>query len=114
MAKNIVLAGEHKGKTLIHIKETVHVGTGIFKTKPLDKSTVKAYEVVDQEHQKSSMDAMGRAVVGSAFLGNAGLLAGVGAKTKGTHTVVIEWHDGEKSLIEINDKLYKFLVADLF
>lgn len=57
---------------------------------------------------------MTRGLVGGALLGPVGLLAGLSAKNKGTHTLVIEFKDGKKSLIEVNEKIYKLLMQKMF
>lgn len=43
-----------------------------------------------------------------------GLAAGLTAKRKGIYMVAIEFYDGKKSLIEINEKAYKNLIRDMF
>ena len=62
----------------------------------------------------SGWDAILRGVAGMTLLGGVGILAGLTAKTKGIYTVAILWKDGEKSLIEIDEKLYKILVKSMF
>ena len=52
--------------------------------------------------------------VGAFFLGPIGLAAGLSAKSKGIHTLAIYFKDGKKSLIEVDDKINKALVANLF
>lgn len=36
------------------------------------------------------------------------------SETKGTHTVSIQFADGKKSLLEMDDKLFKALLTQLF
>jgi hypothetical protein len=38
-----------------------------------------------------------------------GRLAGLSAKSKGTHTIALVFKDGKKSLIEVDDKIHSAL-----
>ena len=58
---------------------------------------------MDEECVKSAASAVGRAAVGTILLGPIGLLAGVTAKRKGVYTIALEFHNGGKSLIEIDE-----------
>jgi len=78
------------------------------------KSNVKSYETITEEKIKSGSSAVLRGTLGAAVLGPVGILAGLTAKNKGIHTVAIEWKNDEKSLIEIDEKIYKQLIKDLF
>ena len=76
---------------------------------------MESYELVTDEHQKSAASGVGRGLIGGALLGPVGMLAGgLSAKSKGIYTVAIQFKDGTKSLIEVNDKLYKAIVKSCF
>ena len=72
------------------------------------------YEIVNEESRKSASSAVGRGLVGGLLLGSVGLLAGLSAKNKGIHTLAIQFKDGKKSLVEMDDKIYKELLKKLF
>ncbi|MFJ3386337.1 MULTISPECIES: hypothetical protein [unclassified Lysinibacillus] len=120
MAQNKVIAGDYEGKNImisqqsLFSKNEVYLFTGFTKKFPLNKETVSSYELVTEEHRKSAVSGVGRGLVGGALLGPVGLLAGLSAKNKGTHTLVIEFEDGKRSLIEINEKIYKLLMQKMF
>lgn len=80
----------------------------------ITKNNITNYEVITEEKMKSGTSAIMRGALGAAVLGPIGILAGLTAKTKGIHTVAIEWVNGKKSLIEVDDKIYKKLLSDLF
>jgi hypothetical protein len=61
---------------------------------------------------KSATGAVARGALGMAFLGPIGLLAAAGGQ--GTHVVALELTNGFKSLIEINDVLYKEFISAMF
>ena len=114
MTQNKVIAGEYQGKNLMLGRNEVLLYTSFTKSFPLNKSTIESYELITEEHRKSAVSGVTRGLVGGALLGPVGLLAGLSAKTKGTHVIAIEFTDRKKSLIEINDKLYKTLIQTMF
>ena len=114
MAKNRVIAGDYQGKTIMQTFGEAYISTSFTKTVPLNKKNVKEYEMIDEESRKSATSAVGRAFVGGVILGPIGWLAGLSAKKKGTHTLAIEFFDGKRSLVEVDDKLYKSIVAKMF
>ena len=115
-AKNMVIAGDY-------INNPVIITTGIpqiiinFKGKcvKLDYHNVSAYELITDEHRKSAASGVARGIVGGTLLGPVGMLAGgLSAKSKGIYQVAIEFKNGKKSLLEINDDIYKALVKSCF
>jgi len=114
MAKNKVIAGDYEGKIIAQSLGKVAINTGFLKAVLLDKTTVKEYEVLDEESRKSATSAVGRAFVGGVILGPVGWLAGLSAKSKSTHVIAIEFMDGKKSLIEIEQKIYKAFIQKMF
>lgn len=114
-AKNQVIAGEYEGKYVaMSSPNKVVIVYGFFKKLVLDKTTVESYEVMDEESRKSATSAVGRGLLGGFLLGPVGMLAGLSAKKKGVYVIAIQFHDGKKSLIEVNDKIYKVLMKVLF
>lgn len=108
-AKNKVIAGYRKGESVKIYSN--HLSVSIYE---LSKRTIESYELITEDKVKSGSSAILRGMVGVALLGGVGVLAGLSAKNKGIYTIAIQWKDGEKSLIEIDDKLYKKFVADMF
>lgn len=113
-AKNKVIAGDYEGKGVVSSVGKVLIATGFVKSVELSKETVEEYEVIDAQSKKSAVSAVGRGFVGGALLGPVGLLAGLSAKSKGVHVIAVQFKDGKKSLIEVNDKVYKVLMKKLF
>lgn len=115
-AKNCVLSGDYKGAYcgLDWVASSPHVYISSNGNIPLTKTTVSNYCVVDEEQHKSATSGILRAGAGALLLGPIGLAAGLSAKSKGIYTVAIEFKDGKKSLIEIDNKLYKQLIRDMF
>lgn len=116
-AKNKVIAGDYENRqvALSFGKATIKLGMlDMYKTITIDSSTVESYEVVDESSRKSAASAVGRAAVGGFLLGPVGLAAALSAKSKGIHTVAIQFKDGHRSLLEVDDKIYKAIVAKVF
>ncbi len=108
-AKNKVIAGYHQGD-IIKISSN-QLCISIYE---LSKRTVESYELITEDKVKSGTSAILRGMAGVALLGGVGILAGLSAKNKGIYTIAIQWKDGKKSLIEIDDKLYKKFIAEMF
>lgn len=115
MAKvNVVLAGEYEGKQVGRSGNNVYIIIGFIKTVDLKKDIVESYEIIDETSRKSAVSAVGRGAVGGFLLGPVGLLAGLSAKSKGTHTIQLNFKDGKKSLICVDDKIKAALIKALF
>lgn len=114
-AKNKVIAGDYLGKGLILGMGKPSLVVGFGKNYYLTKDVVESYELITDEHRKSAASGVARGLVGGALLGPVGLLAGgMSAKNKGVYQVAIQFKDGKKSLLEVDDKMYKALVRTLF
>ena len=109
MAKNKVIAGDYIGAAVAELLGTVTIGNNV-----VSKQTVASYEIMTEEHRKSAVSGVVRGLVGKAVLGPVGLLAGLSAKNIGTYTVALNWKSGRKSLIEIDDKIYKVIMKEMF
>ena len=112
--KNKVLAGDYSGFGIITSGKELQLVTGFMKTINLNKETVEKYELITEELRKSGTSAILRGAVGASVLGPVGLLAGKSAKNKGTYQIAIEFKDGKKSLIEIDEKGYKLFIKNNF
>lgn len=110
-AKNKVIAGDNMGKMISQGFGIVQIGNGVRN----ETINISSYEVITEDKAKSAASGIGRGLVGGALLGPVGAIAGIAsAKNKGIYTVAIEYDGGKKSLVEINDKIYKAIVATAF
>lgn len=116
MARNMVLEGEYKNKVVtFSMGGKVYISLGLTKKLYLNTDTVESYEVVNEEAQKSMSSGLMRGLVGGALLGPVGALAGgLSAKSKNTYLVAVQFKDGKRSLLELDNSLYKLLIQKLF
>lgn len=114
MAQNKVIAGDYLNFSILKVSNVISLVSGFKTILNLDKSTVENYEVITEEHRKSAVSGVSRGLVGGVLLGPVGMLAGLSAKNKSTHTIAIEFIDGKRSLIEVNDKIYKAFMQKMF
>lgn len=115
-AKNKVIAGDYEGKKVDGGGLSLaFIMDGMLKTINLDSKNVKTYELITDEHRKSAKSGVARGIVGGALLGPVGMLAGgISAKNKGIYQVAIEFTDGKRSLLEVDDKIYNAIVKGCF
>lgn len=111
---NWVIAGDYKN-TFVSVPAFggITIGPGL-KPKKINKKTVESYEVLNETLQTSSASAIGRATLGSLLLGPAGASAALGARKRGMHWVAIQFKDGKRSLLEVNDKVFRAITIALF
>ena len=116
--KNKVVAGNYVGEkvlppSLFGDKHPI-ISTSGGKIE-LSNSTVASYEVITNDHRKSAISGALRGLVGNYILGNTGMLAGaMSAKNKSIYTVAVNFLTGERSLLEIDEKIYKALIKSCF
>ncbi len=112
---NKVIAGKYEGKSIMVTKGKVLIVTSPFSPLELSGENISNYEVITEEHRKSAKSGVARGLVGGALIGPVGMLAGgISAKSKGTYQIAIEFNDGDRSLIEIESKVYKLFVKQMF
>ena len=111
---NKVIAGDYEGYAIIKGTKGYVLGSGFKKQIPLNKQYIESYEVITEDIRKSAASGISRGIVGGALLGPVGLLAGLSAKNKGTYQIALQFKDGNRSLIEADDKVYKVLIKELF
>ncbi len=112
---NKILAGDYTGKPIMFTAGKLIIGVKLFKNMELNKDTVESYEIITDDIRKSAASGIARGAVGGVLLGPVGLLGGaLSAKNKGTYQIALQFKDGKRSLIEVDDKFYKELIKVLF
>ncbi len=103
---NYVIEGQYKN-------EKISCGT-LLRTisSPFSKRYISSYTVIDESNKDQY--SFWKGALGVALFGGFGAVAGIGGKNKKEYLIAIEWKDGEKSLILINDEYYKVFVKSMF
>lgn len=103
---NYVMEGKYKN-------EKITAGSLLYTDpSPFSKRYISSYTVIDETNKDQY--SFWKGALGVALLGGFGAIAGVGGKKKKEYLIAIEWKDGEKSLILINDEYYKVFVKSMF
>lgn len=114
-AANKVIAGSYANKVITISGQNACISIGFLKSIAINKITVDSYELITDEHRKSAASGVARGLIGGALLGPVGMLAGgLSAKSKGIYQIAIQFKDGERSLIEVDDKIYKLIIKNCF
>lgn len=112
---NKIIAGDYVGQPLMFTAGKLIITTGWFKNLEIDKTTLESYEIITDEVRKSAASGIARGAVGGALLGPVGLIGGaLSAKNKGTYNIALQFYDGKRSLVEVDDKFYKHLIKIMF
>lgn len=121
-AKNRVTAGDYLGGKVSVSFGTPCISCG-FTNVMVNKTTVASYELVTDQHRKSATSGAARGIVGGTLgtlvAGPVGLIAGgvagsLSAKNKGIYQVSVQFKDGKRSLLEVDDKIYNAIVKKCF
>ena len=105
---NIVLEGKYKDNKIVYSSKLVVINNGC----GIDKLSVTSYAVIDESNKDQY--SFWKGALGVALFGGIGAIAGVKGKKSKEYMVAIQWKDGEKSLICIDDECYKTLVKCMF
>lgn len=110
-ARNMVIEGEYKRKTVGYTNLRFYIILGLFKTLNLNTENVESYNLVDeQSFGAGAGESALRGLVGGAIAGGAGAMAGVAtAPQNDIYVVLIKFKDGKKSLLEIDGEHYNAL-----
>ena len=115
MAKNKVIAGDYLGRPVMQTLGIAFISLGITKAIDITKDNVESYEIIDEKQIKSTARAVGRGLIGGALLGPVGMLGGaLTSKKKGIYIIAIKFKDGKNSLVDVNEKIYRAIITQLF
>ena len=103
---NIVLEGKYKNDRIVNGGDMLLLDGG------LTKRYISSYTVIDETNKDQY--SFWKGALGVALLGDIGAVAGIRGKSRKEYLIAIEWKDGEKSLICIDDEYYKVFVKSMF
>lgn len=112
---NVVLSGDYAGASLIADKSGKLVLMANEGPLYLDSTTVENYNVVNNSESRSAGSAVKRAAVGKAVFGRKAMIAGAAtAKKVVTYEVGVNFKDGKRSLLQLDEAGYKLLSRNSF
>lgn len=106
--KNYVLEGKYKNRKILG-GSTLDIDVELC---PLNKRYISSYTVIDETNKDQY--SFWKGALGVALFGGVGAIAGIKGKSKKEYLIAIEWKDGEKSLICIDDEYYKVFIRSMF
>lgn len=108
MNKNYVVEGKYKNRKILG-GSSLDIDVEL---QPLSKTYISSYTVIDESNKDQY--SFWKGALGVALFGGLGAIAGVNGKKKKEYLIAIEWKDGEKSLISLDDEYYKVFVKSNF
>lgn len=110
-ARNKVIAGAHNGKIVGHMGTTPYIILKITETLTLDASNVEKIELIDESSDISVSSAAARGFIGEMLFGPIGLAAAGTAKRDERFILGIVFHNGERSVLEVDGELCRLIAA---
>ena len=108
MNKNYVVEGKYKNRKILG-GSSLDIDVEL---QPLNKRYISSYTVIDESNKDQY--SFWKGALGVALFGGLGAIAGVNGKKKKEYLIAVEWKDGEKSLISLDDEYYKVFVKSNF
>ena len=106
-ARNKVVAGDYRGKLVCSGFGEAFISLTTTKPLYLNKDTVRTLVPLKDDSRISVASAAMRGLAGELILGPIGLVAAATARRDGIHIVGIEFKDGKRSVVEIDDRRYE-------
>jgi hypothetical protein len=109
-AKNRVISGAYEGFEVSSFLGQISIGVI-----NISKANIINIEQIDSSKSKDVGSSIARGLVGGVLLGPAGVLGGVLlGKSNGVHLLSINFKNGQRSLIEVDDNIYKAIIKKLY
>ena len=112
---NMVKSGAYVGSPIVISLNTACIFISRTETVDLAKWKVEKYEVISWNTRKSMSSIIIRGTIGGVLFGTPGMMAGgLSAKNRTIYTIAVEFKNGRKSIIEIDDKIYNKFMEKMF
>lgn len=107
-AKNKVIAGDYEGKKVKAFNaQCAYIVSSFLKQFIITKDCILSCEVLDGEHAKGT----GSGLIEELLPGSLDLLAELSAKNEGLNIIALEFTDGKKSLLEVDNIIFKAILT---
>ena len=111
MGKSYVMEGKYQNSKIDYGNGTISIICEPY-SKVMNKLSISSYTVIDESNKDQYSFWKGALCV--ALFGGFGAVAGVKGKKTKEYLIAIEWKDGEKSLICLDEDAYKVFVQSMF
>ena len=111
MEKNYVIEGTHKGSKIDCSNTRIWIKCQPY-SRTMNKLSISSYTVIDEFNKEEYSFWDG--ALGVALWGEFGAVAGIGGQKSKEYLISIEWEDGEKSLVYLDEEYYKAFVSSMF
>ena len=109
--KNTVIKGDYKNWYLsIHKEMDKLILEGINDNIEISNNTIIDYDIKYTEFKRDIIDIVIRIIIGVLLIGPIGILAGFTAN----RLISIEFKNGNKSLVKIDNRTFKYLVEKVY
>jgi len=114
-AKNLVVSGDFLNYSVESIWGEISLTSFGSKSISINKQSIESIEILDSTKQRDTGSTIARGIVGGILLGPAGMIGGaILGKSAGIHLLSIIFKNGKRSLLEIDDKIYKEIIKKMY
>lgn len=111
MEKNYVIEGTHKGSKIDCSNTRIWIKCQPY-SRTMNKLSISSYTVIDEFNKEEY--SFWEGALGVALWGEFGTIAGIGGKKSKEYLVAVEWKEGGKSLLSLDEDAYKEFVKNMF
>lgn len=111
MGKSYVMEGKYKNKKIDCGNTRIWIESEPY-SQTMNKLSISSYTIIDESNKDQY--SFWKGALGVALFGGFGAVAGVNGKKTKEYLIAIEWKDGEKSLICLDEDAYKVFVKSMF
>ncbi len=112
IAKNRVIAGDYKGKRVMAFHEKcAYISLGFWNQFVLTKADIRSYEILGEGSEGCAGEPAGSGLIDGFLSGADNSLAKLSEKKEGLHIMALEFSEGKKSLICVNDVVFNAIIA---
>lgn len=113
-SRNRVISGTYEGKLIGHNRNAAYIILNLTNLVFLTKENIVSIELIDADSDISVPSSAIRGFVGEMLLGPVGLLGAITAKRNERYILGIEFKNGDRSVIEIDEVLLEMIRAANF
>jgi len=111
-AKNRVIAGDYKGKKVVAFNDKcAYISLGFWKQFVLTNGDIRSYEILGEQSKQCDGDSSSSGLIDGILSGSDDVFAELSEKKEGLHIMALEFSDGKKSLLNVDDAVFNAILA---